>query len=69
MCLTAPAPLSMGVTLKNCSVFGSKPTKLFGDGPVSTNQMRSLSSTVMAYGRDCSPLGLRHSLNCDVAGS
>src|SRR5690606_38127438 len=69
MCRTVfrSAPLlSTGVSLKNVSVLGSKPTKRLGCTPVSTNQIRSLSSTAMAYGRDCGPLGITHSSNCFV---
>src|SRR6188508_2702588 len=48
MCRTVPPPLGMGVTPKNFWVFGSNPTSRLGCEPVSTSQIRSLSSDAMA---------------------
>src|SRR3954466_5857016 len=69
MCRPVPPPLGMGVTPKNFSVLGSNPTRRLGCEPVSTSQIRSLSSDVMAYGRAAGPPGKAHSLNCFVLGS
>ena len=45
-------PLGIGADANTFSNFGSKPTRRLGCGPDSTTQMRSLSSTAIAYGSD-----------------